>query len=453
MRSQSISAFLSIAHLATGALVVIAFWFSSVQITIVLVALALLTCVVLTGWGNLKFMKSLEKLLEQSKTANPVAIQTGVAELDNVGRQLAKMLQEAQHASFEESKELDEIKLLLTNFDRRQDGSIDRDGRKISSATRLRSILKGYASELESNVRQAISCSREMQRATEELVNGSETQFDIVNQTTAVIEQLTGKVFSVSDNTQELLMSSNRAQETARNGLEQFQAIVDEMKKIRNHAAARERRLQSLGQHTKEIESIVQTIGTLSSRTDLLALNASIESVRAGENGRGFAVVAEEVRALAEQSAQAVVDISNRIEMIQLETHQSISVASGEHDHMHDVVQKVSDTLKFLQAICDATHESTQHLAEITDDTHHQLKLTEKVIATLERSSESSKLNRSSSEGAHWTAKSFVQLGTQLEHTLNLFQSFGISDSHIASVRSAAVPQKTSNKKPAPSNH
>lgn len=441
MRIQSLSTCFSIANLVAGALAVIAFWLPSIQFTIVLLALALVTCVLVNGWVNLRFRKSLKLLVTQARAANPVDVHTGIAELDDIGRQLAKSIQQAQQASYSDSQELDEIKLLLANMDRRQDGAIDRDGFKISPATRLGSVIKGYTAELDSGIRQVVSCGREIHRATEELVSGSEAQSDIVIQTTSVIEQLSTRVFSISDNTEELMASSTKAQETARDGLQQFQELVNELKQIRNHAAARERRLQALGEHTKEIDSIVQTIGTLSSRTDLLALNASIESVRAGEHGRGFAIVAEEVRALAEQSAQAVLDITNRIEMIQLETHQSISAASGEHDQMHEVVQKVTDTLEFLKAICNATSESTQHLSEISDATNHQLQLTEAVIATLERSTDSSKMNRSRAEGAHWTAKTFKQLGTQLENSLVSFRALGTSSLH----QEPAQPVSTSN--------
>ena len=213
------------------------------------------------------------------------------------------------------------------------------------------------------------------------------------------------------------------------------------MKKIRNHAAARERKLQALGQHTKEIETIVQTIGTLSSRTDLLALNASIESVRAGEHGRGFAIVAEEVRALAEQSAQAVLDITRRIEMIQLETHQSITVASGEHDQMLVVIQRVTETLDSLQDICDAAGNSAEGLTEISSATNRQLQLTREIIIALERSTESSKRNRSRAEGANWTARTLGQVGEQLEESLEVFRLSGaIKTSTPSPVHATELP-------------
>jgi methyl-accepting chemotaxis protein len=319
---------------------------------------------------------------------------------------------------------LAELKKLVTKLDRRNH-EFGRDGLPIDCATQLHSILKGCGSELDSSIRQAIACGQEIHRATEEIVIGSEAQSDSVEKTTSYIEQLTSRIITVCDGAEAALESSTKAKSTANKGLQQFQELVEEMKQIRNQAAARERKLQALGQHTKEIESIVQTIGTLSSRTDLLALNASIESVRAGENGRGFAIVAEEVRALAEQSAQAVMDITRRIEMIQLETHQSISVASGEHDQMHGAIKRVTDTLDSLQHIFDAASSSSLGLTEISNSTNQQLQLTREIIVALERSTETSRKNRSRAEGANWTAKTLGQISQQLENSLDMFRLSG----------------------------
>ncbi len=373
------------------------------------------------AWGVFKFRRSLRRMENQAISADTANPNTGILELDRISKQFRDLLEQTRQSSHAATADLAEVKQLLNSLDRRSRDD-DRNAEPSDCATKLRSILKGCSGELDSHIRQTISCGREIFRATEEIVSGSESQSDTVDQTASYIERLSAQIMSVCDNAEVALASSSKAETTAQSGLQAFEDLVEKMKQIRNQASAREKKLQALGQHTKEIESIVQTIGTLSSRTDLLALNASIESVRAGEHGRGFAVVAEEVRALAEQSAQAVLDISRRIEMIQLETHQSISVASGEHDQMQDVIKRVSETLTSLQDICESAAHSATGLTEISDTTTQQLQLTREIIVALERSTETSKKNRSRAEGANWTAKTLGQIGEQLESSLDLLR-------------------------------
>lgn len=442
MRTHTVLITTSLCNVVAGALLVLAFGQNSLTITSSLIVVSILSMLAATTWGVFKFRKSLTRLEQQTVAAE--GVKTGLAELDQIGLRFQGLIRGAHESSLTAVADLAEVKQLLEKLDRRN-GEFDPERQKTDCATRLREILKGCGGELDSSIRQTISCGREIHRATEEIVSGSESQSDTVEQTTSYIERLSDQIMSVCDNAEAALASSSNVKTTAQNGLQQFQELVDSMKQIRNHASAREKKLQALGQHTKEIESIVQTIGTLSSRTDLLALNASIESVRAGEHGRGFAVVAEEVRALAEQSAQAVLDISRRIEMIQLETHQSISVASGEHDQMHDVIKRVTETLSSLQEICDAATSSASGLSDISDSTSQQLQLTREIIVALERSTETSKKNRSRAEGANWTAKTLGQIGEQLENSLEIFRlTEGPAEKPATSVATATHPDEQS---------
>ena len=223
----------------------------------------------------------------------------------------------------------------------------------------------------------------------------------------------------VYQNVKSAVSSSSVARDHSDQSLSRFGKLIDQMKKVRNDSSVRERKLSVLGQHTREIGSIVETIGTISSRTDMLALNASIESVRAGEHGRGFAVVAEEVRALAEQSAQAVLDITARIESIQLETRQTVAGASGEHEQLDEVLSLAPETLGELKEIYGAASDAASSVNDISMATKKQLLLTQEVVESLASNSEVSKNNRGVAEGVLWTAKNMSDSGSRLHDAVS----------------------------------
>ncbi len=423
---------------AAGCLTVWGLGQGTMHFSIPLVGLAFAVAGLPLGWVVIRMGSSFSAAKQQIGAESTMPAETGFVELDHLCDQLSGKLLQAKQAQQSQSRELQEIHRLLERLDRRE-GAFDREGDPHSAVERLRTILAGYANEFDSTVRQTLSCSREILRATEEMVSGAEVQSDAVNQSTSVLEQLAERIISVCDNAAGAIESSHQTRDDARQQLADCRELIEEIKQIQNYASVRERKLRALGQNTKEIESIVQTIGSLSSRTDLLALNASIESVRAGEHGRGFAVVAEEVRTLAEQSAQAVLDINRRIEMVQLEMHQSISVASNEHDQMQQFIKRITETFEALENISKTANDSADQLSQISISANDQLRLTREVVSTLEYGNSACKKNRSQAEGVHWTSKTLNQVGLRLENSL---QTFRLNDSY-SYAPAAQAPSQT----------
>lgn len=424
MRTQFILVIQSIFSLLGGGLIAFSVGQSAAVQGSMIVVGALLTLGSLSwGWWKLSRLGTRIAQWQPGAAKNE---STGFADIDvSIRDALGGAGGSNPTAAGTDANELNEVKDILDKVDRRK-SALDREGRPLTSGARLIGILKGYGNNLNSNIQQTTSCGRELRRAIEEIVDSSEVQSDLMSRTTSAVEEMSAHIMSVCDNADQALEASRAMKSTADNGLEKFRSLSGELKRIRKYVMARERKMQQLGQHTKEIETIVQTIGSLSSRTDLLALNASIESVRAGEHGRGFAVVAEEVRALAEQSAQAVLDINRRLEMIQLETSQT--AASGDEDQMQSVMQRVNETLESLEGICESANNSEHGIGDISEFSGKQLRLAQEIVEALEESTDSTQKNRSRAEGAHWTAKSLGEAGEHLNSSLDLFLLTGAID-------------------------
>jgi methyl-accepting chemotaxis protein len=122
--------------------------------------------------------------------------------------------------------------------------------------------------------------------------------------------------------------SSNKAAEKvsaiSQVALRSVTATVRGMDQLRESISETEKRFKRLGERSQEISSVVGLINSISERTHVLALNASMQAATAGEAGRGFAVVAEEVQRLSESSRQATQQISQLVQNIQLETNETI---------------------------------------------------------------------------------------------------------------------------------
>ncbi|WP_062202011.1 methyl-accepting chemotaxis protein [Demequina salsinemoris] len=195
--------------------------------------------------------------------------------------------------------------------------------------------------------------------AAEDLANASD---EVAQESTHASEQA-GLVAAASDQ-----VSLNV--QTVASGAEQMDASIREISQNANEAAKvatqatevvneTNTSVARLGDSSREIGNVVKLITQIAEQTNLLALNATIEAARAGEAGKGFAVVAGEVKDLAQATAKATEDISNRVEAIQADT----TVAVDAMDQITAIIAQIAD---YQMTIASAVEEQTATTNEMS---------------------------------------------------------------------------------------
>ena len=141
---------------------------------------------------------------------------------------------------------------------------------------------------------------------------------------------------------------------------------------IRETVSETTRKVKRLAEASQEISKIVALISQIASRTNLLALNASIQAARAGEAGRGFAIVADEVRQLADRSAKSLKEIEQIVLQIQSETGSVMTAMEEGIQQVIDVTDKSEQAKRSLEDIIDVSNHINTLVRSITGDTIQQ---------------------------------------------------------------------------------
>jgi methyl-accepting chemotaxis protein len=232
-------------------------------------------------------------------------------------------------------------------------------------AATIQQITEGAAQQTE-DVNKSIVTVEQLAQAIEGVAKGAQEQAASIGQSVELTSWISDATHQVAANAQTGSSSAIQTSVTAHNGAETVRKTLQGMENIRQKVELSAQKVREMGQRSEHIGAIVETIDNIASQTNLLALNATIEAARAGEHGRGFAVVADEVRKLAEKSAQSTKGISDLIKDIQETIAEAIKAMDEGADEVEVGVAQAGESGQALDEVLVAIEVVNQQMGEIS---------------------------------------------------------------------------------------
>jgi aerotaxis receptor len=298
----------------------------------------------------------------------------------------------------------------------------DEVGEVLAQFAIMRNNLIGNASLVKQSTGKLDAAARNLTQSSDLSAAAAISQSEAASGMAASVEQLSVSIDQVGEYANEADKVARESGEMSKQGGSVIHAAANEIGHIAEAVQGSAKTIRELEAYSAEISAIVGVIKEIADQTNLLALNAAIEAARAGEQGRGFAVVADEVRKLAERTANSTQQITAMIDKVQQGASRAVAEMEASVKRVSDGVELAHQAGNSISSIQSAAGRVMMEVVDINRALQEQSVAAREIARNVERVAQMTEQGSSASRQASAVAGDVVGLSLELKHLADLFR-------------------------------
>ncbi|HZX30803.1 MAG TPA: methyl-accepting chemotaxis protein, partial [Rhodocyclaceae bacterium] len=264
--------------------------------------------------------------------------------------------------------------------------------------------------------------SAQLLASIEDIADASQAQSGAVGSVAATVEEMSSGIAQMAGVSATSKDRAAGAEQACTEGSGEIEATVSVVQKLASDVQTTAESINLLGENSRQISTIISAIREIADQTNLLALNAAIEAARAGEAGRGFAVVADEVRKLAERTAQSTDQIGTMITQIQDGIALAVGSMSEGSERARTSIEVVQRARQTMAGIASETTVLMRDIEEIAYSLEAQRQGSGSIAVEIEKIAQASESNSSTTHQVAATARDMSDTAKRLRSTVSVFR-------------------------------
>lgn len=283
--------------------------------------------------------------------------------------------------------------------------------------------LRNITHELNTGVNVLVSAAAEILAATEQMASGSAETVAAVSQTSSTVEEVKQTTQMASQKARVVADSAQRTAQISLAGTQSTQESIESMQRIQEQMSSIAGSIVQLSEQGQAIGEIIATVNSLAEQSNLLAVNASIEAAKAGDQGKGFVVVAQEVKSLAVQSKQATAQVRTILGDIQRATTAAVqNTEQGSREV--EAGGKLSISLgDAVRSLAENIETAAQAATQIAASSQQQMVGMDQVALAMQNIQEASSQSLASTRQTESAAQNLHQLGLKLQKIVEQYRT------------------------------